>query len=295
MESDYYSFIRDKVLAVSGYRDFNFQHLFLFLGLSIGALILEAMILGYEKSSIKRIFSFNDNSSKTDLISYLMDISGLIKITAAICTFGIFYKLTGWIKTQTGIDLILKVEPGLARDIIAYIIIDFFYYWRHWLMHKVPVLWNFHKFHHTAKSFNMITLHRFHILHAAYVGFFGGLVFLLIGYNHVMSYLWILVIRYIHSLLVHSQLDWGWGFIGRFIVVSPRFHRIHHSIKDEHVDKNMGNTLIFWDILFGTYSDPRESVSELGVAHDKTHQMPYVQAQLDWYRRFISYFRSSKG
>ena len=45
----------------------------------------------------------------------------------------------------------------------------------------------------------------------------------------------------------------------RSFLVSPRFHRWHHTSEEEARDKNFAGLWPLWDILFGTYYMPRES------------------------------------
>ncbi len=59
------------------------------------------------------------------------------------------------------------------------------------------------------------------------------------------------------AILVHANLDWDWGPL-RGIVVSPRFHRWHHTTEEGARDKNFAGLLPFWDVLFGTYYMPRD-------------------------------------
>ena len=42
----------------------------------------------------------------------------------------------------------------------------------------------------------------------------------------------------------------------RSVFVTPRFHRIHHSLEPQHFDKNFGILFSFWDRLFGTAFNP---------------------------------------
>src|SRR5581483_747419 len=51
----------------------------------------------------------------------------------------------------------------------------------------------------------------------------------------------------------HSDLDWTYGPLGK-LIVSPHYHRIHHSIAESDFNKNFGSFLSFWDPLFGTAS-----------------------------------------
>jgi hypothetical protein len=51
--------------------------------------------------------------------------------------------------------------------------------------------------------------------------------------------------------LQHANLSWGFGPLGA-ILVSPQYHRIHHSRDREHHDCNYGDLLTIWDRAFGT-------------------------------------------
>ena len=52
-----------------------------------------------------------------------------------------------------------------------------------------------------------------------------------------------------------------------WMFVTPSNHRVHHSLKPEHVDRNFGGLLIVWDRLFGTYADEGEKpLYEFGIA-----------------------------
>jgi sterol desaturase/sphingolipid hydroxylase (fatty acid hydroxylase superfamily) len=131
---------------------------------------------------------------------------------------------------------------------------DFCRYASHFLLHKVPALWNFHKVHHAAEDFNIITGNRlslaenfFHsIIEFALLGFIIG-----IPAPHVV--LAVLFIRNTLNLLEHSDLPWDYGVLG-YVIVSPRFHRMHHSSHVVDADTNFGAIFSFWDYLFGTVS-----------------------------------------
>jgi sterol desaturase/sphingolipid hydroxylase (fatty acid hydroxylase superfamily) len=59
------------------------------------------------------------------------------------------------------------------------------------------------------------------------------------------------------AILVHANVDWDWGPL-RSMIVSPRFHRWHHTDEQNARDKNFAGLLPLWDILFGTYYMPRD-------------------------------------
>ena len=93
--------------------------------------------------------------------------------------------------------------------------------------------------------------------------FFNVIPFVILGVP-IQTFFAIEILRQVHGLIIHSNIEHSWGFIGKYILVSPMAHRIHHSIKKEHHDKNFGGTFIIWDRIFGTYHPPAE-VKELGI------------------------------
>jgi sterol desaturase/sphingolipid hydroxylase (fatty acid hydroxylase superfamily) len=58
--------------------------------------------------------------------------------------------------------------------------------------------------------------------------------------------------------LQHSALDWTYGRAYP-IVVSPRFHALHHSTQPQQYNGNYSKILSIWDYMFGTavWSDRR--------------------------------------
>lgn len=63
-----------------------------------------------------------------------------------------------------------------------------------------------------------------------------------------------------HMLLndwMHMNVTWRSNWL-EWIVVTPRYHHVHHSDHPAHVNANFGVTFSIWDRLFGTYIDPEE-------------------------------------
>jgi len=63
-----------------------------------------------------------------------------------------------------------------------------------------------------------------------------------------------------HMLLndwMHMNVTWRSNWL-EWIVVTPRYHHIHHSKNAAHANANFGVTFSIWDRLFGTYVDPEK-------------------------------------
>ena len=80
---------------------------------------------------------------------------------------------------------------------------------------------------------------------------FGG-VALAIGISPFQYPLLVLVLRFIESLS-HANARLSFGLLGERLIVSPRFHRLHHGILAAGKQScNYGAVFPWWDMLFGT-------------------------------------------
>ena len=158
-------------------------------------------------------------------------------------SFGAFY----WLQAHPIIAIFTGV---LILDVAAYA--------GHVLKHKIPLLWRFHRVHHSDASMDVTTGFRFHPVEALISWAFLLPAILLFG----MPLLSILIFAGLYSLSALAQHanfafpDWA-DRILRVIFVSPGSHRIHHSPVRERTDSNYGTLFSFWDRLFGTYKTPR--------------------------------------
>ena len=154
---------------------------------------------------------------------------------------------------------------GLLFTLLFFVAEDVSRFGLHWLMHKVPLLWQFHKLHHSATTLTPITVHRVHPLEMTLYYLRGLLVFGLIsgvfvylfrGKVHGWEILGVDCIGFLFNLfganLRHTPV---WLSFGRLeaLFISPVQHQLHHSSHPAHADKNFGTCLAIWDKLFGSW------------------------------------------
>ncbi|MGJ3258653.1 MAG: extracellular solute-binding protein [Rhodospirillales bacterium] len=152
-----------------------------------------------------------------------------------------------------------------AFTVTLFLMDDVSKYLVHRLMHRWPVLWSFHKVHHTAETLTPFTVFRTHPVEgilfalrsalvqaaalAAFFFFLGDRVELVsvFGANVILF-----VFNVAGSNLRHSHVWISYGRIVEHILISPAQHQIHHSAAAEHHDRNFGVTLAVWDWLGGS-------------------------------------------
>ncbi len=191
----------------------------------------------------------------------------------------------------------------VSRSIITvmlFLAYELGYWFNHWLSHKVPLLWEFHKVHHTAEVLTPLTNFRVHPIYgwifanilavsAATANGVGNYMFGDTAYQYALSDTNIILVLFIHAY-VHLQHTHMWisfrGALGR-ILVSPAHHQVHHSANPKHFNKNYGSCLALWDWMFGTLYVPAKQREPLvfGVTdHQNAHTVrgelmdPFVKA-----------------
>jgi sterol desaturase/sphingolipid hydroxylase (fatty acid hydroxylase superfamily) len=137
---------------------------------------------------------------------------------------------------------------------------DIWFYWAHRIEHRVPFLWEFHKLHHSDERMNCSTWARDHFLQASWIAIFPaftlGLIFDLDAVQAGQSALLATLFLSLWSMFYHSAIRVRLPWLDR-VLVTPQVHRIHHSRRAEHHDRNFADIFPLFDILFGTYHRPR--------------------------------------
>ncbi|PCH75293.1 MAG: sterol desaturase, partial [Flavobacteriaceae bacterium] len=175
----------------------------------------------------------------------------------------------------------------LIYTLALVIIGDFASFFVHWLMHKIPVLWEFHKIHHSATTLNPFTQYRLHpveiILNNAKAILIIGLITGFFDYfsNNLLSKHTIIGVNIFNFLFLvfganlrHSHVPFKYFNFLEYFLISPYQHQIHHSNNPADFDKNMGAKLAIWDSLFGTLKRSEEVTSVqfgLGLGDDKNY------------------------
>ncbi len=230
--------------------------------LGIGIVLgLEVVLLGWRASSMWRL-CHPSGSTWTDLALWGAKVLGLSGLLATVFSLGL---------ADLGLRAVRLVHAEIgfanphANTLFVFLAMDFAKYGMHVLQHKIPFWWQGHKFHHAATEFNVITTARGHPSDHALQLVFPAVPAALLNAT-VDQFVFLTVLLHVHGGLTHSMLPWDFGWFGRWVLVSPLVHRVHHSAEPIHHDRNFGAVLVIWDRIFGTYYNGTEINERLDVA-----------------------------
>ena len=159
-------------------------------------------------------------------------------------------------------------NPGLSplrfagQLFIVLLLRDGLIYLRHRVFHLRPV-WKFHSIHHSSEEVNWLSAVRFHPAENLIEAAGETLLFLgcaMGGFDPAVLAVAAIVIGF-YNFFIHSNLRWTFGPL-RYVLVSPVFHRWHHSDEAAALDKNFAAMFSFLDLALGTFYMPANSRPE---------------------------------
>lgn len=144
--------------------------------------------------------------------------------------------------------------PVWAQCVGIMLVTDLADYWTHRSLHRGR-WWRIHAIHHSPEEMNWISSARVHPLNDLITRSCQILPVILLGFaaTSVMS---VIPLVSLYVMFLHSNVRWDFGPF-RWVLVSPAYHRWHHTSDAEGIDKNFAGFFPMWDLLFGTAYFPK--------------------------------------
>ena len=140
--------------------------------------------------------------------------------------------------------------------------------------------WQLHRFHHAATELNILTGFRDNPAEAIVTAVVALSPHVFLKVPDAGLFATFVLANQVIASLQHSELPWSYGWVGRWIVASPQMHQIHHSIDEEHRDRNFAICPL-WDRLFGTWYDGPNRPSAYGIPDPAHVERPLTQWMID--------------
>jgi len=223
--------------------------------LSLDWVLLDLTMIALVFVSLERAFGLKPEQRvlrrglKTDLTHYVVNHLFNGGVVYVITLPAMTLKETFGFSGQGGAAL-----PLLLQVVLIMAVTDFTQYWVHRAFHRIPLLWRFHRIHHSVRVMDWVAGSRLHIIDIVATRAISLTPMVLLGFSNeaVNVYLPILALQ---SVFVHGSIGWNLGAI-RKITTTPQFHHWHHTAQREHLDRNFSISLPLFDLLFRTYYCP---------------------------------------
>ena len=207
------------------------------LGFIFAAVLFEVVV---RSSAVKRLLSK----------SYALDLFYCAVYRLGVFTILLDRPLRDFLYEHLTFQLI-AAAPIWVRVAMYLILLELANYWIHRLSHAIPFLWAFHQVHHSQDELTIMTTYRNHPVDILLRNFGGPILFMLLLGIPPEIWLPVSLLWDINLNLSHLEVGWTYGPL-RWLLVSPVFHGIHHSVEGRHQASNFSQTLPILDIIFGT-------------------------------------------
>jgi sterol desaturase/sphingolipid hydroxylase (fatty acid hydroxylase superfamily) len=182
-------------------------------------------------------------------------VAAIAPLTALGVASAIRHVTTGVIDLRSG--SFNGILGAVIAMLIWALIFDFFNYWLHRLEHRSSILWQEHLLHHCDEYVNVTSAARSHFLEQILMPLFITVPMAILFALPPITISAIALTPVAWNHVVHLNLRVGFGRLW-WLLTSPQYHRVHHSLEPAHFDKNFAAWFPLWDILFGTAYRPED-------------------------------------
>ncbi len=195
-------------------------------------------------------------------------------LALTIIDYAVLFGVSPWIglllANQTGMTtqgLLQRLDVGSWLSFLLLLVsLQFVAYWLHRALHHFPILWRVHAVHHCDTEVDATTAHRHHPIEPLISTLVALPVVVLLGPDP-MAVLAYNVLHALVALVSHGNLTLGplEKYLRR-LIVTPAFHRLHHSSERKYTDSNYSTVLPVLDFVFG-------SATQMPVGEQKNMQL----------------------
>ncbi|HEX8604407.1 MAG TPA: sterol desaturase family protein [Pseudoduganella sp.] len=210
------------------------------------------------------VHAFTDRRARwNDFIYTFLHRIGLFPVLVFFTLDPLMDGVTGWLRLENvrpfNLENLVPDMHPLAAFLVYFVVLDFFDYWYHRAQHGIGWWWGLHSLHHSQQDMNLWSDDRNHLLDDLLRDLYLALTALAIGVPPGQYVLLISLSRILQSLQ-HANVRIHFGRIGERLLVSPRYHRLHHAAGVGHESHGTGSLggcnfaviLPIWDVLFRT-------------------------------------------
>jgi sterol desaturase/sphingolipid hydroxylase (fatty acid hydroxylase superfamily) len=163
----------------------------------------------------------------------------------------------------------VRAWPLWVSALLGYVAITFVFYFWHRARHEVPVLWrSVHQVHHAPARIEVITSFYKHPLEIVLNGVLSSAILIAVAGVDTRAASVAVLLTGLAELFYHWNVRTP-HWLG-YVIQRPESHRLHHA-RGRH--RNNYSDLPLWDMLFGTFENPRQRIIDCGLGDEAEQQL----------------------
>ena len=212
---------------------------------------------------------------RTDVVHFLVNGTALrIGMLVSVVVIG------GFLRAFVPAPLrdAVAASPGWAQIAAGLTIATMGGYAGHRAAHEVPLLWRFHRVHHSSRELDWLAATHLHPLDETFTRSVAVLPLYALGFGRVSLGAFLILIT-LQAIFIHANVRLRFGPL-RWVIGTPQFHHWHHAREPQAYNSNYAGEFPLLDALFGTlYFPANRWPAQYGV--DDTQPDGYLR-QIAW-------------
>ena len=212
---------------------------------------------------------------RTDVVHFLVNGTALrIGMLVSVVVIG------GFLRAFVPAPLrdAVAASPGWAQIAAGLTIATIGGYAGHRAAHEVPLLWRFHRVHHSSRELDWLAATHLHPLDETFTRSVAVLPLYALGFGRVSLGAFLILIT-LQAIFIHANVRLRFGPL-RWVIGTPQFHHWHHAREPQAYNSNYAGEFPLLDALFGTlYFPANRWPAQYGV--DDTQPDGYLR-QIAW-------------
>jgi sterol desaturase/sphingolipid hydroxylase (fatty acid hydroxylase superfamily) len=212
---------------------------------------------------------------RTDLVHYLVNGAAL-KVGLVVSVVVVGTVLRAFVPAP--LRLGVAASPSWVQIIAGFAITTVGGYAAHRAAHEVPLLWRFHRVHHSVREMDWLAANHLHPLDETFGRSAAVLPLYALGFGRVSLGAFVILIT-VQAIFIHANVRTNFGPV-RWLIATPQFHHWHHAHEPQAYNTNYAGEFPLVDALFGTlYLPATRWPARYGI--DDTEPTGYLR-QLAW-------------
>lgn len=244
-------------------------------GIVVGLAVLAIIFIPLERLFALRPRRILRPGWRTDVVHYLINGAALkVGVVVAVAVAGTVLRACVPVPFRTAI----AASPGWVQIVAALTITTVGGYAGHRAAHEVPLLWRFHRVHHSVREMDWLAANHLHPLDQIFIRSTAVLPLYALGFGRISLGAFV-VLTTLQAIFVHANVRLTFGPL-RWLIATPQFHHWHHAREPQAYNSNYAGEFPAVDALFGTlYLPARRWPAQYGI--DDNEPAGYLR-QLVW-------------
>lgn len=245
-----------------------------------GEIVVAMVVLAIIFVPLERLFALRPRRIlrrgwRTDVVHYLINGAALkVGIIVAVVVVGTVLRAFVPLSFRSAI----AASPSWAQIFATLAITTVGGYAGHRAAHEVPLLWRFHRVHHSIRELDWLAANHLHPLDQIFVRSAAVLPVYALGFGRLSLGAFV-VLTTLQAIFVHANVRLTFGPL-RWLIATPQFHHWHHAREPEAYNSNYAGEFPAVDALFGTlYLPVQRWPTQYGI--DEHEPAGYLR-QLVW-------------